>query len=217
MCSRRFAAGLSLCALLAFAAVSVEKVRAQSGSALRFAWAVALRDASGGLQAIDYDADVLALASGDRLRIFLKPLDDCYAYLYLHDSQGDLQILFPREAAARPAALVVAGTYALPDIDSWYRLDEHPGIEVFYLIVGHDRLPELETRTLALARRDAAAKERLLDEIHKLIKESSPVGAAVNRPATMAGSLRGVQEQREVEARIVEVQRVYVATIRLRH
>ena len=221
--SRAHSGRVGLWALLFLLAAGGQSALAQSDSAIRFAWALVYRDTDDKTKAIDYEKDVVTLASGSRFTILLKPLSNCRIYLYLHDAQGNLRLLFPKGLTFPEADRQIDRTYRLPAVDDWYYLDERSGTEVFYLVASRDPLRTLEARTLAHLgqgpKGGAAerAKRRVLDEIRRLVKASSPLGGAVDRPITVAGDFRGVQEEDELSGRIIDTERIYVTTIRLRH
>lgn len=208
--------------LVALAATGAQSSRAESGAAIRFAWAMVCRDSQDNKKAIDYAQDVLDLATGDRLTMLLRPLSGCRFYVYLHDAQRNLKLLFPESFAFKEPD-EADRTYRLPPGDGWYYLDERSGTEVFYVIVSSERLRRLETRTLSFLSASPGggaaerARRRVLEEIQRLVKEGSPLGGAVDRPAVIAGEIRGVQEEDDLRARVIETEGVYVATIRLRH
>jgi hypothetical protein len=209
--------------LVAAAAAGAQGSGAPSGAAIRLAWAMACRDAEGNTKAVDYAQDVVPLASGDRFAFLLRPLSSCRLYVYLHDAQHDLKLLFPEWFTFKETRYETGRTYRLPAEDGWYYLDERGGTEVFYVVASREPLRRLEKRTLSFLSAGAGssaaerAERRVLGEIRKLVSESSPLRVAIEEPTVIAGDLRGVQELDDLRGRVIEAEGVYVATIRLRH
>jgi hypothetical protein len=119
-----------------------------------------------------------------------------------------------------------AQTYELPGLNSWFYLDERGGTEVFYLIVSKKPLQELETSTGRYLEGRAAARKILraipskhdvLDEIRRIIKESSFLSDDAEKPIAVAGDFRGIREEHELNGVRIEAVEIYVRTIRLQH
>jgi hypothetical protein len=200
-------------------------LHADTDPAIRLTWAVVYRGTDEITHAIDYRFPVVRLASGDRLRIILRPESSCFFYVMLHDAQKDLVVLFP-EASRFPSAPFQADTTcSLPDGERWYRLDEDGGTEVFYLIASDHRLKALEAsvaayRALGHDRGDdrlGALKQAVLDEIRRLVVETSPLAEAAHKPLAVAGDFRGISAEEEIPGISVLARNVYVRTIRLQH
>ena len=168
----------------------------------------------------------MRLESGDKIKIYLKPKDACHIYLYLHDAQRDLFLLFPETFDRSDPNPRFTENFEIPGVNSWYYLDNLLGTETFYLIVSARPLAELEERTrqyfnvLANDRqshRMLTYKYGVLDEIKRLIKESSYLSEAAEKPVAVAGDFRGIREEKDLNGVYVEAAKVYVKTIRLAH
>jgi hypothetical protein len=191
---------------------------------LRFTWAVVYESGGRSAQAIDYGARVVRLASGDRFRIHFLPRNRCFFYLYLHDAQRNLYLLGRRDFDPQEDREGSSG-FRLPQGDNWYHLDDSAGVELFYLIVSDHRLPRLEaltSRALPRAGRQGdhvrlARRRPVLDEIRKLIRESSALAEPMQMPVTVAGEFRGITEESEYQGIGVQAGSLYVRTIRLEH
>jgi len=218
---------LFLCVLLFLALGGVQSLFAADGEgAIRFSWAFLYQGKDGTTRPIDYDRQVIRLESGDKIKIYLKPLDACYIYLYLYDAQKDLFLLFPETFTRTDANPRFTENFELPGVNSWYYLDDRLGTETFYLIVSARPLTDLEERTTQYFKRLANERKNrqllthkygVLDEIKRLIKESSYLSEAAEKPVAVAGDFRGIREERDLNGVYVEAARVYVKTIRLAH
>jgi hypothetical protein len=193
---------------------------------IRFSWAFVHQGKDEIVKAIDYDRNIVRLESGYKIKIYFKAFNACYFYVYLHDSQRDLFLLFPESLNTSRNHLQINKRHSLPKNNNWFFLDENSGIEVFYLIVSADRLRNLEeitARFLNTAKRARindsilTKKHRVLDEIRRIIKESSYLAGAVEKPIAFAGDFRGIGEDDEFFGKSIEAENVYVKTIRLEH
>ncbi len=210
--------------LLALLAVG-QPVFAETGSTIQFSWAFLVRGGDGSTKAMDYSASVVHLESGDRIKILLKPQNDCSFYLYLHDAQKNLFLLFPDTPSFWDTPRRIDRSYALPSGDGWFRLDAGSGIETFYLILSDHRLRALETKTAVELQknpsrgilRSIVRPFEVLEEIRRIIVDSSALAEAAEKPAAVAGDFRGIQEDTGLNGIAVETQGVYVRTIRLEH
>jgi hypothetical protein len=211
--------------LLALTSLPVRHLLAEGGAGVRFSWAFVHQGEDGTSKAIDYSQSIVKLHSGDRFRIYLKPQSACYAYLYLYDSQRQLFLFFPESFDFWKTGYQVDQLYSLPRADGWFYLDEHAGVEVFYLILSDRRLPELEADTAAYleqkskdgAERTLTRKYRVIDRIRTMLKDSSHLAGAVEKPVAVAGDFRGVGEEDIVHGVTVKAGSIYVRTIRLEH
>ena len=192
---------------------------------VRLHWALLYEEAGGVLRAIDYARSIVELRSGDRFKILVKPASSCFLYLFLHDSQQELSVLFPEGFATSEHALRADRRYRLPAPERWYYLDDKPGVETLYLIASPERLRRLEARAEEHQRRRSRpesaqaieTKYEVLDEIKRMINESSSLSSKAERPVAVAGDVRGITDEDSLSGLEVVTRGVYVRTIRLRH
>jgi hypothetical protein len=210
-------------AALLLLVLSIPLLFADAAPSIRFTWALACRDRNQQARTIDYSESIVHLNSGDRIKLYLRPLSPCYFYVYLYDSQKRLRLLFPEEAGSGQIGQV-GKNLSLPPGQDWFYLDEHGGIELFYLIASDHRLPRLEGLTEKYSAGKAgrsglhpSSKHKVLGEIKRIIKQSSKLAEAAQQPIPVAGDLRGITEESEVPGIGVEANNIYVKTIRLEH
>ena len=192
---------------------------------IRLTWAVMYRGTDGVVRAIDYRLPVVRLAGGDHFRIIMRPESPCFCYVLLRDAQKKLALLFPAEPRFPSTPLQSDATCSLPDGERWYRLDEDGGIEVFYLILSDHRLKALEASVAAYRAHEFdqgddrvdTFKQAVLDEIRRLVVETSPLAEAARKPLAVAGDFRGISAEAAFPGIAVLARSVYVRTIRLRH
>ena len=191
-------------------------------STVSFSWALICQSKQAAPRPVDYRLNVVPLESGDRFKFYLRPLKPCYLYLYLYDSDKNLYLLFPENFQLREQNSGFTRNIVLPGVNSWFYLDERGGTELFYLIASARRLQELERKTERyLEQRSAAGglsdKHEVLDAIRRLVKESSYLSGAAEKPIAVAGDFRGISQEYELNGIRIEATGVYVKAIRLQH
>ncbi len=139
------------------------------------------------------------LYSGDYFKLFVRPLTECYAYVFWHDSKKELKILFPYTPDQFDTDWEVDKPYHIPKGDDWFQLDEIGGREELHLLVSGERLFELE-RLVTLfqaAGRDEkdASKLKLLNELRVVKKRFHTRRTFAERPAAIAGTVRSGDEE----------------------
>ena len=83
------------------------------------------------------------LRSGDTFKVHFSANADGYAYLFIYDSQGKIQKLFPDASTGSDNKIRGGRTYAVPSGDLWFELDEHTGVETIYVMVSYEPLKEI--------------------------------------------------------------------------
>ena len=163
------------------------------------------------------------MSSGDKIKFYFQPVNQCYLYLFLYDSQKELFLLFPRKFDFE---YQIGDSYILPNENSWYVLDDNSGVEVFHFIVSDRRLTKLETvtkryltesRSYGKNNGKPSMKYGILDEIRRLIKENSFLAGVAEKPVSIAGDFRGLFEEFDGSGKKIVATGVYAKTIRLQH
>ncbi len=219
----RLLAALLLVAALPAAAAG-QSGAASSGTTppdVVFDWAFVRRGPTGAPVRVEF-AERVAVARGDLFKVHIQPIaKGTFVYLFLHDAEGNLELLFPDrfEAFQEPG---YAGTPAfIPPGEDWFALDGSSGTERFYLVASSQRLRNLE-RLSADLRAAAptgipAARQRVLDEIAALRREHSKLAVAAEKPVAIAGGTRGISDTVEKLGTRIEAVRFYTRTFRLEH
>jgi len=118
----------------------------------------------------------------DKYFIFLRPAQDCYAYIIQEDSRGSIDLIFPKDR--RDAYVKKGSDYWVPGFGRAYRLDDTKGEEKLYLLVTSWALESeieeltlkeqvrgairaLKTRTIYVVRPSNAPEHVQEDELHK--------------------------------------------------
>jgi len=192
---------------------------------LSFTWAFVKRAADGSAVPINFSEKV-NIKSGDLFKIHIQPNAGTFVYLVLQDASDDTQLLFPESFDVFGKASY-AQRYFIPEGDNWFTLDSAKGTERFYLVASSERLQTLESLILALqktasnqgstAGAKAAARQAVLDEIKRLNQQHSQLAVAAEKPVTIAGGTRGINEAIARLATRIEAAGYYSKIFRLEH
>jgi hypothetical protein len=193
--------------------------------AISLDWAFVKQGPDGAPLRINF-ADKVEVAPGEYFKIFIHPGPATYAYLFLLDASGGLDLLYPASFSEFTAAGSKPERCFLPPGPDWFTLDGAEGTERFLLVATAQRLPEVEQAFTAWrdlnARQSSrqslnAARQKLVDEISRLRAKHSKLASAAEKPVTIAGGSRGVNESVEKMATRIEAEQFYTRTFRLDH
>ena len=193
---------------------------------LSFTWAFVKRAADGSAVPINFSERV-NIKAGDLFKIHIQPATSSYVYLILQDAADDVQLLFPDSFDLFEKPSYAQARYFIPDGDNWFTLDNAKGTERFSLVASSERLRPLESLVLTLQKTTSnqkstvaaknAARQAVLDETRRLIKEHSQLAVAAEKPVTIAGGTRGINEAVAKLATRIETAGFYSKTFRLEH
>lgn len=196
-----------------------------TGKALIY-WAFVYKDETSILQSIDFKKKINNLKPGNRIKIYLEPVQNAYIYLILYDSKKEIYLLFPNTQNGFFSDYEAGKGYYIPEKKVWYYLKNDKGMEIFYLIVSRTRCEGLEQvidRYLDLMEKPLIpddvmnnAKQTVLDEIRGLKKKNSIFQGVKEKPLIIAGDYRG-DEMIHQFIYMIEVKNFYAKTIRLAH
>lgn len=139
-----------------------------------------------------------SLATGDEIKMVVELKKECYVYL-IHDSpNGEVSLLFPEDIRQFAGDYKVGKNYYIPKGRGWFVLDNNTGRETFYLLAANERLLELEAlmSEYAAAPKDARpdAAKKILAEIRDVKRKFRTFTTLAERPVTIGGNIRGVDE-----------------------
>jgi hypothetical protein len=139
----------------------------------------------------------MVLKSGDQIKMMVELQRRCFVYLFHQDAKGDVKLLFPYALQQFDTDYQPESKYFIPRGEAWFRLDENPGREVFYLVASAKRLDDLEKAYLKHESADLDSKAEtaraLFDKIKELRRTHSELASPAERPTAMGGALRGVE------------------------
>jgi hypothetical protein len=199
---------------------------AAEGAKVSFTWTFVKRATDGSALPVDFGSRV-NIKPGDLFKIHIQPGTGSYVYLVLQDSAGEVQRLFPEEFDLFDKPSYPTTRFFMPEGDDWFTLDGNRGTERFFLLASSERLRSLESLLLALDKTTSnqnstvaaknSARQAVLDEIKRLAKEHSQLSAAAEKPVTIAGGTRGINEAVAKVATRIEASGFYTKTFRLEH
>ncbi len=193
---------------------------------LSFTWAFVKRAADGSAVPINFSEKV-NIKPGDLFKIHIAPAASSFVYLILQDASDDTQLLFPDSFDLFGKASYAQSRYFIPEGDDWFTLDSAKGTERFYLVASSERLRTLESLLTTLqktasnqgstAAAKAAARQAVLDEIKRLNQQHSALAAAAEKPVTIAGGTRGINDAIAKLATRIDAAGYYSKIFRLEH
>jgi len=136
------------------------------------------------------------LKTGDQFKIFLELRKNCFVYLIYHSSQGSLHMLFPHNLQQFvPINNILKKNY-IPPGNQWFKLDQHVGIETFYLLASAQRLDQLDSlfgqHESAQPTQKEEPKQKILAEIKNLRWQHRNFKKHAERPVSIIGIRRSV-------------------------
>lgn len=192
--SRRATRQRTVLTLLFLCAILPQPAFTEEPRPIAFNWAFgALRDPDGAQDLESVTADV-ELSSGDAVRMLVDVREPCFVYV-LGVEGGDVALLYPATLESNAdAAKTVAGAKAIP-AKSWMRV-EGTGETTIYLLASAKRLTRLEELVNRLDEPDADLSEvaaSIESHILELRRQHWNSSKVTERPATLAGNLRGAE------------------------
>ena len=163
-----------------------------------FRWAFAAMNVQDGKNSTQAIAEDTVLKSGDQIKMMVELQRRCFVYLFHDDGQDSVKLLFPYTLKQFEGDYQPERRYYIPRADAWYKLDEDPGREVFYLIASAKRLDALEKAYLKHESAEAALRAEtaraLVDLIRELRREHRELSSPAERPVPIGGALRSVEK-----------------------
>jgi hypothetical protein len=163
-----------------------------------FRWAFARLKAEGQNQILIPISGDTTLKTGDQFKFFFELQKDCFVYLFYHSSQDLLEILFSNDLQQFNQGFKVLRKNYIPPGNQWFVLDNHVGIETFYLLASAQRLNHLEFlfgqyMSAQFSQKDEL-KQKILKEIKYLRWQNRNFKKHVERPVPIIGSRRGLEK-----------------------
>lgn len=138
------------------------------------------------------------LVSGDEIKMVVELKKECYVYVLHHSPNGDVSLLFPEDVRQFAGDYAVGKNYYIPKGRGWFELDKSTGRESFYLLAASERLLDLEAliSEYSTAAKDAKpeAAKKILAEIRDVKRKFRTFTTLAERPVTIGGNIRGVDE-----------------------
>ncbi len=162
-----------------------------------FRWAMAaIVSSEDGKRVVQPVTRDLTLKSGDQLKMMIQLETRCFVYVFHHNSQDGVRLLFPYSLQQFGADYRVHHKYYVPRGEAWFKLDQTPSRETFYLLASARRLNDLEAdyqRYESAPPADKAEAARVvLEKIRALRKEHREFTTPAEKPVRIGGAVRGV-------------------------
>jgi hypothetical protein len=109
------------------------------------------------------------LRSGDHFQVHVETSRPCHVYVLIFDSHGQASQLFPDPKIETPGFIERGGRIAVPDKNSWFWLDDHPGIETIYTLASVEPMPHMPKLLSKMAQAAGTARENVPGEINRQI------------------------------------------------
>jgi hypothetical protein len=162
---------------------------------VHFQWAFGALTVKGNDHVLIPITEDATLKTGDQLKIFFELQKDCFVYLMYQNSQGIIDLLFPHDLQQFVQGNNILGKNYIPPENQWFELDQHVGIETFYLLASAQRLNQLESLfgqyESAQLTQKGKLKQKILGEIKNLRWQHRNFKKHAERPVPIIGSLRG--------------------------
>ncbi len=143
------------------------------------------------------------LKSGDEVKMVIELKKECYVYLIHHSSKGDIALLFPEDVRQFSGDYKTGRNYYVPKGRGWFELDKVTGKESFYLLGSSERLVELEALIgnyhSAKKEDKPAMADGILAEIRNVKRKFRTFTTLAERPVTIGGNIRGVEQAEEAK------------------
>lgn len=138
------------------------------------------------------------LASGDEMKMYVELKKECYIYVIHSSSQGEIGLLFPESFGQFSGDYKLGKNYFVPKGRTWFELDKNTGKETFYLLAASERLIELEAMIgeyqSAATDKKADLAKQIVAEIRDVKRKFRTFTTLAERPVTIGGNIRGVDE-----------------------
>jgi len=139
----------------------------------------------------------MVLKSGDQVKMMIELQRRCFVYLF-HDNPGDgVKLLFPYALQQFDGDYQPERRYYIPRGEAWFKLDQNPGRETFYLVASSKRLDELEKAYLRHESAEGPSRAEtagaLVEMIKELGRQHRELSSPAERPVPIGGALRSVE------------------------
>lgn len=172
--------------------------RSQRDGDIQLQWACVAMNNKGGELHWEKITRGATLEAGAQIKMYFRLEKKAFVYVIHQNAAGELNLLFPLRFYGPDSEPRRGESYYLPGGDAWLALGEGAGEENIFLLVGTERMVRLEE---LLGDYAVSAKEKkpnlageVLREIQALRSKHRDLSASAERPITMAGRVRGMQE-----------------------
>ncbi len=165
---------------------------------IQFRWACVAMTTKGNEPKMERVSRRVVLQSGDQLKMSIEFRNKSFAYVIHHNSRGEIRLLYPLRFYGPESEVQTGRPYYIPEGDAWMVMEDGTGEESIFLLVSASRLVRLEELLgeydgMDASRRPQGARD-IVSEIQSLGRKSRDLASSAERPITMAGRVRGMQD-----------------------
>ena len=157
---------------------------------VQFSWAV-LSDTPEGLKTLDFTKPK-TLPDGTTIQIYLEQKPGVYIYIYLIDSRGALDFLFPGDIDFYNSVTPTDRIFRIPADTDRFELTPPGGQEKLHLIASSSRLTGLEKLTADYLEQpeDPQRQAAVTQEMKRIRKQHSKLAQTTETSVPVAGTVR---------------------------
>jgi len=157
---------------------------------VQFSWAV-LTDTDKGIRPLDFSTPQ-KLKTGTTIQIYIEQKPGVFIYLYLLDSSGGLDFLFPGDTDFYTTVSPTDRIFRIPADTDRFELTPPGGQEKLYLLASATRLVRLEELTASYLEQpdDPARKAEVIQELKVIRREHSDLAQTTETSVPVAGTIR---------------------------
>jgi len=189
---------------------------------ISFRWAFLCINKDNIINPVDYDSSIQYVKQGDRIKIYINPLENVFIYLLHKDADGNLHLLFPVNLQFFSRVYVSGKDYYVPQGDEFISPGVNSGEETFYFIAAESRLIKLESlikkyfsNGQANNTKKREIRQAIITHIKRLIQEHSSFASPKSEIVTFAGRFRGIDERLEFPVLKIDADKFYALTVRI--
>lgn len=189
-----------------------------AGQTFEFSWAV-LADTPHGQKPVDFTQQT-PLGDGTTLQIFLEQKPGVFIYVYLVDSNGALELIFPEVLELYNSTVPADRIIRIPPGASRFEFTPPPGQEKLYIMASIRRLLKLEQLTEKYLQQPGDRKNRaaVLQEMKKIRRQNSKLTQTTETSVPVAGTVRSGKQGRETfRVTRVKAENFYSRILRISH
>lgn len=185
---------------------------------VQFSWAI-LSDTPEGLKTLDF-TEPKTLPNGTTIQIYLEQKPGAYIYIYLIDSTGALDFLFPGEIDFYDSVMPTDRIFRIPADMDRFELTPPGGQEKLLIMASSSRLTELEKLTAELLKqpKDPQRQAAVVQEMKRIRRHHSKLAQTTETSVPVAGTVRSRGALFDsFEVTKVNAQNFYSRILRINH
>jgi hypothetical protein len=179
-----------------------------------FQWTLAVQVESEGKNSFAPLLRDTTLRKGSKLKLFIRLESESFVYVFRDAGKGNMELLFPKSIERRDYKR--GQDYFIPASNSFLEIGKTDTMETFYLLASSTRLVALEEVMLRYLQgnSDKEGHNSVVSEISKLRREYVSLSKPAERPISIAGTVRGIDDVARLAMK-VEAEKLFLKSIRI--